>query len=50
MALFANFPHEPAWAPTWPQPLGGGAAMLNAGDQDNLLICGTTMYDTEAGS
>jgi hypothetical protein len=28
---------------------GGGASTLNAGDQDDLLIGGTTVYDTEAG-
>jgi hypothetical protein len=28
---------------------GGGASTLNAGDQEDLLIGGTTLYDTEAG-
>jgi hypothetical protein len=28
---------------------GGGASTLHAGDQEDLLIGGTTMYDTEAG-
>src|SRR5262249_54774610 len=28
---------------------GGGASTLNGGDSDDLLIGGTTQYDTEAG-
>jgi hypothetical protein len=28
---------------------GGGAGTLNAGDQEDLLVGGKTMYDTEAG-